>query len=82
MPEQPLQGSERPSQATAPGMRVTEITERLDRLKEHGFITGWRRQGRASGRRWVIECGSVYGPYTHVQVSAWIEGANAMGAAS
>jgi hypothetical protein len=72
----------RPSQASAHGMRITEITERLDMLKEHGFITGWQRHGRASGRRWVIDGAAVYGPYTHFQVSAWLEGVQAMGAGS
>lgn len=59
-------------------MPVAEITARLDRLKDDQFIAYWGREGR----RWWIQCGSTFGPYTQSQIGAWIEGTEAMGAAS
>lgn len=58
-------------------MSIAEITGRLNTLVGHGFITGWRK----GGKRWVVLLANdALGPYTQHQVSAWIEGANAMGA--
>jgi hypothetical protein len=58
-------------------MPIAEIRERLDRLIEHQFITGWHHQDR----RWYVNCSVLWGPYTKAQISAFIEGCNAMGAA-
>lgn len=65
-----------PAQRTARILRSGEIAKRLDVLKDHGFIDGWHREGR----RWVIDCASIYGPYSQAQASGWVEGAAAMGA--
>lgn len=55
---------------------VTEIAATLDRLIDHGFLTSWRREGR----RWHIQAGAAYGPYTTREAFGFIEGARAMGA--
>lgn len=58
-------------------MPVREIRECLDRLREHGFIEGWREEG---GRFWIDHPGA-YRWYTRSQAGAFVDGANAMGAA-
>lgn len=60
-----------------PIMPLQEVRERLDRLREHGFIEGWCEEGR---RFWVDHPGA-YRWYTRSQIGAFIDGANAMGAA-
>lgn len=59
-------------------MTVAEIRERLDRLREHGFIAGW---SRLPGGRWDIQYPGAWRTYTTAQAGAWVDGANAMGAA-
>lgn len=74
-----VQESARPSQAFASAMRPSDIVEHLNTLRDLGMIKGWRRYGRASGRRWEIETmDCTYGPFFHAQVSAWVEGAHAI----
>lgn len=58
-------------------MSVEEITERLDRLRDHQFIGSWRRERS----RWYVECVVTWGPYNAREVAAFVEGCNAMGAA-
>lgn len=55
---------------------TADIKAALDRLQEHGFITGWRREGK----RWIVEAGASFGPYTTREAFGFVEGARAMGA--
>lgn len=70
------QANNRRVRVNTPRVSSSEITRNLNELHEHGFITGWLRDGQ----HWWIECGCEAGPYTQTQVGAWIEGARAMGA--
>lgn len=65
-----------PTQPGIPAYDPNYIAEQLDRLRDHGFIDDWGR----TGRLWTIDCAGLNGPYTRQQVTAWIDGANAMGA--
>jgi hypothetical protein len=58
-------------------MPLAEARQRLDLLREHGFIDGWKQVGN---RFWVDTPGA-YRTYTRSEIGAWVDGANAMGAA-
>jgi hypothetical protein len=58
-------------------MPVREIRERLDRLQDHGFITGWKQEGT----HWIVDYPGAYRAYNRSQIGAFIDGCNAMGAA-
>lgn len=61
-----------------PPLSRGETIERLDRLHEHGFIDRWWRDGPY----WFVSAGTIWGPYRLREMAAWVEGANAMGAAA
>lgn len=60
-----------------PKLSREETVTGLNRLLEHGFIERWYRVGSD----WFVVAGSTWGPYTLREMAAWVEGANAMGAA-
>jgi hypothetical protein len=78
-PHRPAPGpSPEERQHDFPRLTRREVIERLDRLVEHGFVTRWWR----NGAQWYAEASTIWGPYTLREMAAWVEGANAMGAAS
>ena len=52
--------------------------DRLRRLQTDGFISEWGKHGR----RFVIVAGATFGPYTRNEAEAWLDGCEAMGAAT
>lgn len=62
---------------TAKPAGTAQIRQRLQTVVEHGFIKGWRRDGR----RWIVSFGegSVSRPYTSAEMAAWLDGARDMG---
>jgi len=59
---------------------ITDIDteKRLRRLRDDGFIQEWGTQGR----KFLIVAGGTFGPYTRREANAWLDGCEAMGAAT
>jgi hypothetical protein len=59
-------------------MTPSDTEDRLRRLRADGFIKEWGTQGR----RFLIVAGATFGPYTRRETDAWLDGCEAMGAAT